>query len=284
MWIEKTKPVFLLVACVLAGAAIACGDGTPIDDPLPDPDPDPITATSVFSEAPVGFAIELDPASTTVTGAAAYTLTLTAVETHVAGIALDLPTAITCAEVSGDDITDTATSASVVGACASDSLSFAGSEVFALLDDDWPLGFADLAIPVGSYDGIALDLSPAAETETAALGVYSLVAYGSYVTETTTAVRFALTLGDSLSVSAAAAVSLTTDGNADFVVTIDGDAWLAAIADELASCLDATDTTFTDTLDFDSDVTHNTECDAVEAKLVSEFAGASNLTLRARSE
>lgn len=168
---------------------------------------------------------------------------------------------------SGDDDAD-----DDVQECGEDSdgdeIRFAGPYNVDLLTGDSTPPLTDLTVPPGLYKRIDLRIDDA---ETGPMVGYSLLAFGSYTTETTTPVVIRLKFNEDIRFESPSGVSVSEQGGSDIVLRISANDWFAGASAALDECL-LEESALVDgilTIDDESDV--GAECDEIEELLKDNF-------------
>ena len=183
----------------------------------------------------------------------------------------------------------------VRGTCTQDEghaeIEFAGPFRVNLLTGESVPALEDLAIPPGTYQRIALEVDDVEDGVSPDHPLFgrSLLAFGTYATETASPMRITLRMGEEIRYEApdsSPGITIGAAGGEDIVVSISTNQWFDGVASEIDACIDeaATDDApspflgGTLVLDDESDVDSSEDCaDQVADLLEENFKGAGQL-------
>lgn len=162
-----------------------------------------------------------------------------------------------------------------------DEIRFAGPYNVNLLTGESAPPLTDLTIPPGLYKRIDLRIEDA---KTGPLAGYSLLAFGSYTTETTTPVVIRLKFNEDIRFESSNGVSVSEQGGSDIVLSISTNDWFAGASAALDECLREESALVDGILAIDDESDVGAECREIEGLLKDNFKKSGQLDRQDRDD
>lgn len=187
------------------------------------------------------------------------------------------------ADSSDDGIEDEVRVAACDGASGEDEIRFEGPFTVDLLTGLSTPSLDNLAVPPGTYKRVDLrvdDLQAEDTTQSSELVGHSLIAYGTYTTDTATPVRLALKFNEDIRFETPDGFTISETGGTDIVASINSQNWFAGVGAAIAACLTEKedDALIGGVLNFDESDDNATECGEVEELLKESFKNSGDLS------